>query len=101
MSFGVKTTVGPQHFQFDGEYIHFHLEEEGASVACSVKAEYLAKRAAKDGITDQSYRALFVLYRGAIEALASDKYHRGISHPIISMMDYEWSNLMLKTGHAF
>jgi hypothetical protein len=84
--------------QFDGEYIHFWMEDVGARVSCAVKREYLCSRALKDGILDQSYRSLFILYRKDIEALASDKYGRGGERPVVTVMDLEWRKLVPRAG---
>ena len=80
-------TNGSIKFRFDGEYVHFKMEDTGAVVSCAVMAEYLAARGERDGIRDQSYRALFTLYRTDIERIASAKYDTGIDRPIITASD--------------
>jgi hypothetical protein len=89
-----------QDFRFDGEYIHFWMQDVCAHVSCAVKSEFLSARAAKDGIADQSYRSLFILYRKEIEAFASEKYGRGIERPVVTVMDLEWRKLVPEPEQA-
>ena len=74
-------------FRFDGEYIHFKLEDGPAVVECAVTAEFLDARAWSDGMRDQPRRAIFMLYRKEIEHLASAKYDMGSDRPLIMHHD--------------
>ena len=80
-------TNGHAEFRFDGEHMHFKMEDTGSVVSCAVTAEYLASRGQLDGIHSQSYRALFTLYRSDIERIASAKYDMGSDRPIVTAFD--------------
>jgi uncharacterized protein DUF1488 len=74
-------------FHFDGDAIHFTMEDGDEIVMCSVDPEYLITRSELDGFSDQPLRALFILYRGEIEQIASDKYDLGEVRPHVSQDD--------------
>ena len=80
-------TNGYAESRFDGEHMHFTMEDAGAVMSCAVTAEYLASRGQLDGIHGQCYRALFALYRSDIERIASAKYDMGSDRPIVTAFD--------------
>jgi hypothetical protein len=74
-------------FRFDGDYVHFKMEDGDATIECAVTSDYLHVRALAAGLSNQHTRAVFILFRDEIERLASEKYDGGSERPLVVTAD--------------
>ena len=74
-------------FRYDGQYIHFRMEDGPAVVRCAVTTDFLDALARTDAIGLKHHRTLFALYRDEVERIASQKYDAGDGMPLVTTSD--------------
>ena len=74
-------------FRYDGQYIHFRMEDGPVVVRCAVTTDFLDALARTDAIGLKHHRTLFTLYRDEVERIASRKYDAGDGMPLVTTSD--------------
>ena len=74
-------------FRFDGDYVHFRMEDGNQIVNCAVTMDFLDSISQRDGVNLRHHRTIFALFRDEIERIASAKYDAGSDRPLLTSYD--------------